>query len=147
MRTETLIRSMNTLIRTNMEAHKGYKRAAKNIADPEISTTLETMAEKHQTYATDLSEVVDDMGGKPRDRSTMLGKFHDGWRNLEALLTNGDASMLIDECVKGEKAAIKNYREALRHPIPDGIIEMVWDQYDTIKATTQKLEVIRNDAI
>lgn len=147
MRTETLIRSLNTLIRTNLEAHKGYKQAAENIADPEISTTLETMAQKHHKYVNDLSEVVDEMGGKPRDNSTTLGKFHAGWRNLEALLNNGDKSMLIDECVKGEQAAIKNYREALRHPVPDGIIDMVWDQYDTIKATTQKLQVMRNAAI
>lgn len=144
MRTQTLIRSMSSLIETNLDAAKAYENAADTVENPLLETTFKDIAEKHQSFVDDLSNVISDFGGDPdkSDKHAMKNMTR-GWKNMNTIVKDGDPSLLIEECVSSEKAMLNAYREAMRFPVPDGIIDIVWEQYDIIKDTRQQLENLR----
>jgi uncharacterized protein (TIGR02284 family) len=135
---------MSSLIQSNLDASKAYKDAAKMVDNTLVVTTFEDIAEKHTAFARDLSKVVAGFGGDPKQASKNIMKnLQPGWKNMKTLIKDGDPSLLIEECVTSERATLNTYREALRFPVPDGIIDMVWEQYDLIKDTRHTLENLR----
>ena len=144
MKAQTLIRSMSSLIQTNQNALNAYEKAAETVENPLLTSTFKDIADKHKAFVDDLSKVVSEFGGDPKKSSSNAMKSSQaGWKNMQTLIKDGDASLLLEECVSSGKSMLNAYREAMRYPVPDGIIDMVWEQYDIIKESRQQLENLR----
>ena len=88
------------------------------------------------------------LGGDPERAGSLAGTVHRGWMNLKAAATRHEDGSIVAECERGEDVALKNFREALREPLPTDLQSLVERQYREIKEAHDRmraLEVARGD--
>lgn len=103
---------LNTLIRRNFDARKGYMQAAKQVEDNlSLKRFLEDYAKQRQDFIIDLKNLVSELGGTPADQSSIEGDLHRNWINIRTALAAKEEKAVLDECQRGEKAALDSYQK------------------------------------
>lgn len=110
---EKNISCLNDLIETCKDGQQGYSTAAKDAKDPELARVFSQYASQRQTYLRELQERIRSFGGDPDKHGSVSGSLHRGWINLKAAVSSNEPHSVLEECERGEDAAVKNYREAL----------------------------------
>ena len=67
---------------------------------------------------TELRAHVAQLGGKPEDGGSALAAMHRGWVAVKATLSTYDDLAVLEECERGEDAALATYRDALERTLP-----------------------------
>ena len=53
---------------------------------------------------------------------------------------------MLDECERGEDAALERYRDALKEPLSADIMAVVQRQYEGVKRNHDQIRTLRNQA-
>ena len=138
------IGTLNELIETSKDGEYGFRTCAERVRSPELRTVFEECAQTCRRGATELQEAVVRLGGKPEEDSSVTGTMHRGWVRLkEALGGDSDLSML-EECERGEDAALARYRDALKEDLPEPLAELVRRQYEGVKHNHDRVRTLRD---
>ena len=144
MDNDDAIGELNTLIETCKDGEYGFRTCAERVRSAELRSVLNECAQSCRTGATELQAAVARLGGKPEDESSVTGTMHRGWVRLkEALGGDSDLSML-EECERGEDAALDRYRDALKADLPEPVAELVRRQYEGAKRNHDKIRTLRD---
>lgn len=135
-----LIDNLNKLIQTHLDGKNGYLEAARTVNNDTLASSFEDFAKQREQFARTLTDVVVRLKGHPADEGTTNTDIQHGWMDVKSAFSNGGEDAILEACIRGEDTAIRNFRDVLRNPIPDGVIENVWDQYDTIKEIRDHLK-------
>jgi uncharacterized protein (TIGR02284 family) len=136
--------TLNDLIETCKDGEYGFRTCAERVRSPELRATFEECAQSCLRAATELQQAVARLGGRPEEGSSVSGTMHRGWvRVKEALGGDSDLSML-EECERGEDAAVARYRDALKESLPETVAELVRRQYEGAKRNHDKIRTLRN---
>lgn len=107
---QNTIDKLNHLISIAEDGKEGYENAAKDIKDNDFKSSFSVFAKERSMYASDLRHLVhqfnaesEDDGGGP------VGTLHRVWMDLKSVLTSGDTDAIINACITGEEAAVKEY--------------------------------------
>lgn len=131
---------LSTLLDACEDGEKGYRSAASGVSDGGYQLMFRHYADERAGFANALDEAARKAlnAGEsvpwpaPRQGST-LGALHRSWIDLKAALASGNPKAVLTECRRGEDAALRAYREALRADLPPDIRELVQEQYEAIK--------------
>ena len=82
------------LLNLNSDDHHGYMTAANAVKNPEYVELFRQYAQERQRNATELGDILQRNGHTAGKAGTFAGILHQGWINLESLLTQGDAPSL-----------------------------------------------------
>ena len=137
---EKSIACLNKLIEICKDGNKGYKDAADHIDNDELKTILYRFSQQRALFEAELEGEVRNLGGHPESTSTALGGVHRAWIDLKAAFQSKDHENILEECKRGDKAAVQVYEEALKAPIPDFIKEKVKEQFTLIKGAIMQLD-------
>jgi len=110
--------------------------------DPE---TFRDRATACAQAALDLQDLVQRLGGEPASHSTLGGTLHRQWVNLKSAITGRDDESILDECERGEDAAVNAYRKALSEELPTDIRLVIERQYQGVLANHDKVRSLRNE--
>jgi uncharacterized protein (TIGR02284 family) len=88
---------------------------------------------------------VSELGGKPENRGSAIGAVHRGWVAVKTKLVTFDDLAVLEECERGEDAALESYREALRQDLPERIANLVELQYQGVKQNHDEIRRLRNE--
>ena len=141
---DDLIDILNTLIETCKDGEYGFKTCAEQVKSSQLRTLFVERAESCRRGATELQAQVSRLGGKAETDSSASGTLHRGWVNLKGALTGSDDQAILDECERGEDAALERYREAIKEPLPSDIAEIVQRQYEGVKRNHDQVRNLRN---
>jgi uncharacterized protein (TIGR02284 family) len=70
--------------------------------------------------------------------------MHRGWVNLKSALTGDSDRSALDECERGEDAALGRYRDALKQDLPSEIVALVQRQYEGAKRNHDQIRTLRD---
>ncbi|EOA03420.1 aldehyde dehydrogenase [Herbaspirillum sp. BH-1] len=146
MTNEHLISTLNDLIQISIDGEKGFRACADDAQEryiPYKDTFMVRATECAQT-ALDLQDLVRRLGGEPASHSTLGGTLHRQWVNLKSAITGRDDESILDECERGEDAAVNAYRKALSEDLPTDIRLIVERQYQGVLANHDKVRSLRN---
>ena len=72
--------------------------------------------------------------------------MHRGWVAVVGTLSGYSDQQMLNECERGEDAAMDRYRAALKEPLPADVMSVVQTQYEGVKRNHDQIRTLRNQA-
>ena len=104
-------------------------------------------AKQRARFAAELQAEVRSRGDAGEVDGTFSAGLRRGWMSLKAAVKHGQAQNVIDECTRGEQAALKNYEAALKHPLPPDVKALVEKQYAQIKEVQERIATLHPQTV
>ena len=136
--------TLNKLIDTCKDGEYGFRTSAEHVRSEHLRSVFLERAESCRQGATELQQAVVRCGGKPDEHSSASGTLHRGWLGLKGVLTGDRDQAALNECERGEDAALARYRDALKHDLPSDIAEIVQRQYEGVKRNHDQIRSLRD---
>jgi uncharacterized protein (TIGR02284 family) len=143
-RAADVIETLNDLIETCKDGEFGFRAAAEQAKSQSLRSTLMARAEDCRLGAEQLRSHVTQLGGEAEDGGSALGAVHRGWVAVKAKLSTYDDLAVLEECERGEDAALAAYREALDTELPAPIRNLVQTQYEGAKRNHDQVRRLRD---
>jgi len=144
MDTEDTIDQLNTLIETCKDGEYGFKTCAEHVKAPELRTLFTSRAQDCRQGAQELQQLVAGLGGKADTGGSATGAVHRGWVSVVGTLTGKSDKAMLEECERGEDAALERYRSALKEPLPADVMNVVQRQYEGVKRNHDQIRTLRD---
>jgi uncharacterized protein (TIGR02284 family) len=111
------IECLNDLLTKAYDAEQGFKQAADRAQNhhPELARFFTKQSDQRLSFGHEIKQLIAQYGGVPDKGSSMAAKAHQVWITVKDALTpdhNGEA--ILEECVRGEEAALAEYDEKLK---------------------------------
>jgi uncharacterized protein (TIGR02284 family) len=146
MSNNEVIEILNDLVETCRDGQEGYRVAAKNIRNGEYKRLFNIFSQQRAQFVSELQAEVHRLGGESSEHGSVAAWLHHGWTDIKAAIAGGDESSVVEECQRGEEAAVNNYQEALRADLPLDVQYVVKRQYMDIKDAYDRLRILQRAA-
>lgn len=111
-----VIETLNELIQLDFDAIKAYEQALDRVDDDEVDSDLESFKADHERHIEDLSQLVRELGGVPKDVGRDLkGVMLEG---LTALRSATGTLGALRAMRMNEKLTNRTYEKAVSLPMP-----------------------------
>ena len=141
---DDVVDELNTLIETCKDGEYGFRTCAEHVKSSQLRQVFTSRAEECRHAATQLQTLVIRLGGKADTGSSVSGTMHRGWVNLKGLLTGDSDQAALNECERGEDAALARYRDAIKKSLPDDVAAVVQRQYEGVKRNHDQIRTLRD---
>lgn len=142
-----LVNHLQELLEKNYDAEKGYKKALTETENLNLKEFLKNQAAQRNHFATELDNIIRNLNEEPIEASSALGNLHRTWMSIKTVFTKNDDEAILEECIRGEKASIKEYKERLsEYPFPSEIKPIIKDQLSKLEATIQRVKRLEDIA-
>lgn len=138
---------LNVLLEKNYDAEKGYKLAAEKVKNPELKSFFKQRAQERYDFGHELKSEIRNFGENPGKGSSLAGDAHRSWMNLKASLSNDKDETVLEEAIRGEKAAVKEYEDILGDSeIPASTGNILMKQKNAIVASLNEVKALEKQA-
>jgi uncharacterized protein (TIGR02284 family) len=147
MDNDKIIDRLNTLIDTCKDGEYGFRTCADHVKSTDLKTVFLERAAECQRGASELQSIVARLGGKADTGSSVTGTLHRGWVSIVSVLRGHSDQAMLDECERGEDAALERYRAALKDDaLPADAMALVQKQYEGVKRNHDQIRNLRDKA-
>jgi uncharacterized protein (TIGR02284 family) len=146
MKNAQLIDTLNDLTKISKDGEEGFRACAEDASERQAyykNQFLERSQSCGQTVL-ELQNLVRALGGEPADHSSVSGSLHRQWMNLKSAILGKDDEMILNECERGEDAAVNAYRKALAGDLPNDVRLIVERQYQGVLANHDRVKALRD---
>ncbi|QRM89787.1 PA2169 family four-helix-bundle protein [Lacinutrix sp. WUR7] len=132
---------LNALLEKNYDAEKGYKKAAENAKHIGLKNFFNKKAQERYDFGYELKTEIKSFGQPTEKDGSLTGKAHRAWMDVKAALSSDNDESMLEEAIRGEKAAIAEYEEVLGEVgLPLNTKNMLFNQKNHIQ---QELNTIK----
>lgn len=114
MENSRVVEVLNDLIETCKDGQYGFSTCAERASSSSLKQVFQQRAQDCASGATELQSLVLQYGGTPEQGGSATGALHRGWVKVVDAVTGSDDQAILNECERGEDAALGRYRAALR---------------------------------
>ena len=125
MENAEVISTLNDLIETCKDGEYGFRECAEHVKSESLRSLFTTRAKDCEQASRELQMLVSQLGGEPDTGGSASGALHRGWVAVRATLTGYSDQAMLDECERGEDAAVARYRKALKENLPESVLSVV----------------------
>lgn len=143
---QEIISTLNDLIEVSRDGEEGFRSSADNVDDPQLKTFFLRRSKEVATSVQELQELVQSLGGKPADSTSLGGTLHRRWIDLKTALTSNDTVAVLNETERGEDVALATYRKAAEKELPPHIRFVVVRQLEGAKRNHDEVKRLRDAA-
>ena len=134
--TESVAEKLNDLLEKTYDAEKGYKKAAENTDNLNLRTFFVRKSNQRKDFGHALKTEIAQFGEEPEKGGSATGAVHRAWMDTKAFFSSDEAEAMLEESIRGEKAAVDEYEDVLNDTnLPSS----------TATVLTQQLNAIKND--
>jgi uncharacterized protein (TIGR02284 family) len=146
MTNDDIVDTLNDLIETCKDGEFGFTACAKHTSSAELRSSFLQRAAECQTAASELQPYVVQYGGKPDQSGSASGALHRGWVSVRGSLVGFTDQAMLDECERGEDAALARYRKALKQDLPGTLMAIVQRQEIGVQRNHDQIKLLRDRA-
>lgn len=143
---EEMGKKLNELLEKNYDAEAGYKNAAEKVKDSTLKSYLLSRAQDRYDFGHELKSELKSFGQEPDKGTSLTGDAHRLWMDLKTALSSDKDEAVLEETIRGEKAALEEYNEILEDSsLPSSTATIISTQRNSIKTALNEakaLEVI-----
>ncbi len=143
---EEMGKKLNELLEKNYDAEAGYKNAAEKVNDSTLKSYLLSRAKDRYDFGHELKAELKSFGQEPDKGTSLAGDAHRLWMDLKTALTSDKDEAVLEETIRGERAALEEYNEILEDSsLPSSTATLISTQRNSIKTALNEakaLEVI-----
>lgn len=142
---EKAVHQLNQLLTRNYDAEAGYKDAAENVEDPQLKNFFEQAAQQRYDFGHKIKSEIKQLGGSPEKGTSVASTVHRAWMDLKSAVASRNNMAVLNECARGEEAAIKDYQEALEAPEITGSCEsIIQNQLNEIQGKVRHINELKD---
>jgi uncharacterized protein (TIGR02284 family) len=135
---------LNDLIESARDGEYGFRSCAEHAQAPELKTLFQRHSSECAAAAAELEQEVRRLGGEPASGGTVAGALHRGWVSVKTALSTRDDKSVLEECERGEDAAVARYRKALKAALPQQIRTLVERQAQGAQRNHDEVRALRD---
>lgn len=132
------ITTLQHLLDVCTDGIEGYRRAAAGIDTPKVHRALAQNAAEREQIAAIFTNALVGLGHPPDHHGTIGGAVHRGW--LRALETVHRDDAILHECLRGERATIDAFAQALASELPGEVRSLVQSQLRRVLAALERVD-------
>ena len=145
MTNDDIVDTLNDLIATSRDGELGFTACAERVTSTELRRLFLQRAAECKQAADELRSQVLQYGGEPETDGTTGGALHRGWVAVRGSLAGYTDQAMLDECERGEDAALARYRAALREGVlPESLRALVARQQLGVQANHDQIKRLRD---
>ncbi|NJB82789.1 ferritin-like domain-containing protein [Wenyingzhuangia aestuarii] len=111
--TDTVGTKLNLLLEKNYDAEKGYRNAIENVQNEELKKFFSKKSSERSSFAQDLKTEIASFNQDADQSGSVLGDIHRVWMDLKSTFSSNNDEAVLEEAIRGEKAAIEEYNSVL----------------------------------
>lgn len=112
--TEEVGNKLNALLEKTYDAEKGFKKAAENVDNPSLKAYFENKSQERYNFGHELKREIRSFNQDVDKGGSLTGTVHRAWMDLKSLFSSDDEESMLEEAIRGEKAAVNEYEEILK---------------------------------
>ena len=143
---DRIVSVLNGLVDISRDGAAGFRTCADDTDDATLKIYFQNRAQSCDEAVRILSAEVRRYGGDPDKSSSAVGTLHRVWVDLKIMLSNNDSVAVLEECERGEAAALMAYENALREELPGELRALLDHQYEGAKRNHDRVRQLRDTA-
>jgi len=145
MSNDDVVDTLNDLIETCKDGEYGFQTCAEHVQAEELRSVFTQRAAECQRAASELQSLVTQFGGSADEGGSASGAVHRGWVSLRGSLTGYSDQAMLDECERGEDAAVARYRKALKdEDLPESVRSVILRQFQGVQRNHDQIKQLRD---
>jgi len=125
---EKLVESLQELLQKNYDAEKGFKKVMVKAESPQLKNWLQKKSAERSAFANEIDLELRKLNAQPREEGSLAGSAHRVWIDVKTALSSDKDESILEECIRGEKASVDEYRTQLESSYVSGSVETVLQQ-------------------
>ena len=143
---DRIVSVLNGLVDISRDGAAGFRTCADDTDDATLKIYFQNRAQSCDEAVRILSAEVRRYGGDPDKSGSAVGTLHRVWVDLKTMLSNNDNVAVLEECERGETAALMAYENALREELPGELRALLDHQYEGAKRNHDRVRQLRDTA-
>lgn len=135
---------LNDLLESARDGEYGFQSCAEHADSGELKGIFQRHSRECAAAALELEQEIRRLGGEPASGGSMSGALHRGWVSVKSALSTRDDKAVLEECERGEDAAVARYRKALNQTLPANIRALVQRQADGAQRNHDEVRALRD---
>ncbi len=141
------IATLSELLAVTRESETGFSACARSAQDRGLASALRARASRQAAAAAQISDLIDRLGGDPRERPRVIGASRRAWTDLESVVRLNDDDALLAQCEHGEDHALEIYRNALDDHLPDFVQQVIQRQFEDLVSEHDRIRDLRGEPL
>ncbi|MBT2333135.1 PA2169 family four-helix-bundle protein [Variovorax paradoxus] len=142
--TEDVVKVLNDLLENSRDGEYGFRACAEEVDSPQLKQVFQDRSAECGRAAGELVRLVRQFGGTPDDGGTVTGAMHRGWVHVKGSVGADSALSMLEECERGEDAAVARYRKALKADLPADVRAVIQQQAEGAKRNHDQIKQLRD---
>ncbi|APQ16234.1 ferritin-like domain-containing protein [Maribacter hydrothermalis] len=137
---------LKDLVSKNEDAIKGFEKASENSKQAGIKSYFERKVVDRMQFLRELRAAVPELDlGRVEIEGSAAGTLHRTWMDVKAFFAEDNDEAMLEEAVRGDKAAINDYDKALAETMmPHRLKEIIRAQKEHLQNDLQTTEILEN---
>lgn len=111
--TEKVGNKLNSLLEKTYDAEKGFKKAAEKVEESGLKNYFDRKSQERYQFGHELKTEIRSFGQEVDKGGSVAGAAHRAWMDVKALLSADTEESMLEEAIRGEKAALSEYEDVL----------------------------------
>lgn len=141
---DQVIDVLNDLLENSRDGEYGFRACAEEVDSAQLKPVFEGRAAQCASAASELAALIRQLGGEPDDGGSVSGAMHRGWVHVKGTVGANSPLSMLEECERGEDAAVARYRKALKNDLPAQVRMLVQRQADGAQANHDQIKGLRD---
>jgi len=141
---EEIIDTLNDLLESCRDGEYGFRECAEHTSSEDLKILMHRHSGECRAAGLELQTLIRQLGGKPDDGGSVSGALHRGWVSVRATLSAYSDQAMLNECERGEDAAVARYRKALKQNLPQSIRSVVERQAQGAQRNHDQVKALRD---
>lgn len=138
---------LNDIIQKNEDAIKGYEQAAENAQEIGLKNYFRNKSKERRNFLTELKSAAPALDTRDDIDGSVTGGMHRAWMDIKAFFSADNDEAMLEEAIRGDKAAVEEYNEVLADThMPSEAASVIRKQRDWISqdlASIKSMEDVR----
>jgi len=140
-----VVKVLNDLLETCRDGEYGFREVAEHTTTPALKTTFQKRSGECLKAGSELQAFIVRFGGKIAAGGTASGALHRGWVSVRGALGGLSDQAMLNECERGEDAALARYRKALKEEgLPVDVRDLVERQLQGVQRNHDQIKLLRD---
>ncbi|MFI2742314.1 PA2169 family four-helix-bundle protein [Zhouia sp. PK063] len=139
------VKLLQGLLEKNYDAENGFKKALEHTENLDLKEYLKYQAAIRNRFATELDYIIRSLDETPVESGSSTGSLHRTWIDVKAKISGKTDDAILEECIRGDKASVKEYKDAFEEfSFPPEIQRALSKQLEEVEVTLETIKTIED---
>ncbi|MEJ1221365.1 ferritin-like domain-containing protein [Sediminicola sp. 1XM1-17] len=116
-KSKALVDQLSEILQKNKDAEKGYAKAAENAKSLGLKNYFKRKSDERSDFNNQLKSAIAANFNEVDDSGSFTGSMHRTWMDIKTFFSGNEDEAMMEEAIRGEKAAVEEYKEVLEDQV------------------------------